>query len=70
MENQTLREYVQQIWEQVLGIRVTLNTAGDYSLFKAERDAGNYDVMTSSWFSDCNDPLDFLDTFHSNRYAS
>ena len=70
MENQTLREYVQQVWEQVLGIKVTLNTVGDYSLFAAERDAGNYDAMVSSWSSDYNDPLDFLDTYHSNRYAS
>ena len=70
MENQTMREYLQQIWEQVLGIKVTLNTVGDYSLFTAERDAGNYDLMAGSWSSDYNDPLDFLDTFHSNRYAS
>ena len=70
MENQTMREYLQQIWEQALGIKVTLNTVGDYSLFTAERDAGNYDLMVGSWSSDYNDPLDFLDTFHSNRYAS
>ena len=70
MENQTMSEYLKQIWEQALGIKVTLNTVGDYSLFTAERDAGNYDLMVGSWSSDYNDPLDFLDTFHSNRYAS
>ena len=70
MENQTEREYLQQIWQQMLGINVELNTVGDYSLFKAERDAGNYDIMNSGWWSDYNDPLDYLDVFYSGIYAS
>ncbi|MGN0314906.1 MAG: peptide ABC transporter substrate-binding protein [Fusicatenibacter sp.] len=70
MENQTEREYLQQIWQQMLGIKVELNTVGDYSLFKAERDAGNYDIMNSGWWSDYNDPLDYLDVFYSGIYSS
>lgn len=70
MENQTEREYLQQIWQQNLGVQVELNTVGDYSLFQAERDAGNYDLMYSGWYSDYNDPLDFLDVFYTGVYST
>lgn len=70
MENQTEREYLQQIIQQQLGIKVELNTVGDYGLFEAERDAGNYDIMVSGWWSDYNDPLDYLNTFYSDMYSS
>ena len=64
------REYLQQTWQQNLGINVELNTVGDYSLFTAERDAGNFDVYSGGWSSDYNDPLDFLDTFYTGQYTS
>ena len=64
------RESLQQTWQQNLGINVELNTVGDYSLFTAERDAGNFDVYSGGWSSDYNDPLDFLDTFYTGQYTS
>lgn len=69
VEYQAESEYIQQILQQTLGITVTLNTVGDSSLFQAERDAGNYDFMYSGWYSDYNDPLDFLFTFYTNAYG-
>lgn len=70
MENQTEREYLQQVIQQNIGCQVELNTAGDSSLYVAERDAGNYDIMTSSWYSDYNDPLDFFNIFYTGIYKS
>ena len=70
VDQTAFREYLQQTWQQNLGINVELNTVGDYSLFTAERDAGDFDVYSSGWSSDYNDPLDFLDTFYTDKYNS
>ncbi|HIS27032.1 MAG TPA: peptide ABC transporter substrate-binding protein [Candidatus Pullilachnospira intestinigallinarum] len=70
VDDDSFREYLQQTWQQNLGINVELNTVGDYSLFTAERDAGNFDVYYSGWFSDYNDPLDYLTTFYTGKYTS
>ena len=70
VEDDALREYLQQTWQQNLGITVELNTVGDYSLFTAERDAGNFDVYYSGWYSDYNDPLDYLATMKSGDFPS
>lgn len=70
VEDDAFREYLQQTWQQNLGITVELNTVGDYSLFTAERDAGNFDVYYSSWYSDYNDPLDYLAIMKSGDFPS
>ncbi len=70
VEDDALREYLQQTWQQNLGITVELNTVGDYSLFTAERDAGNFDVYYSGWYSDYNDPLDYLAIMKSGDFPS
>lgn len=70
MENQTEREYIQQILQQQLGCKVELNTVGDSGMYIAERDANNYDIMVSGWYSDYNDPLDYLNTFYTGMYSS
>lgn len=69
-QNQTEREYLKQSLEQNLGIKVELNTVGDSSLFTSERDAFNFDIMISAWYSDYNDPLDYLDIFRTGIYHS
>ncbi|OUO64541.1 peptide ABC transporter substrate-binding protein [Collinsella sp. An268] len=69
-EVNSLREYVQQMWQQVLGITVELNTVGDYTLFEAEREAGNYDAYYNGWYSDYNDPLDYLNCFYTGEFES
>lgn len=70
VEMQTQREYLQQVISQNLGINVELNTVGDSSLFVAEREAGNYDILYGGWYSDYNDPLDFLYTYYTNAYGT
>ena len=70
IENQTEREYIQQVIENTIGCKVEQNTVGDYTLFKAQRDAYNYDIFMSAWYSDYNDPLDFFDIFYTGRYTS
>lgn len=70
VEEASFREYLQQTWQQNLGIQVELNTVGDYSLFTAERDAGNFDLFSAGWYSDYNDPLDYLNTFYTGLYVS
>ena len=69
-ENQLEREYIQQSLSQNLGITVELNTVGDYEMFQAERDNGNFDIFVWSWSSDYNDPLDFLNIFKTDVYPS
>ena len=68
-EQQAEMEYLQQTIQQKIGCKVELNAVGDYSLFKAERDAGNYDMMYSGWYADYNDPLDFLYTYYTDAYG-
>ncbi len=69
-QNQTEREYLKQSIEQNLGIKVELNTVGDSSLFTSERDAFHFDIMITGWWSDYNDPLDYLDIFRTGVYHS
>lgn len=68
-EQQAEMEYLQQTIQQKIGCQVKLNAVGDYSLYSAERDAGNYDMMYGGWYADYNDPMDFLFTYYTDAYA-
>ena len=69
-EGQAEREYIQQTLEETLGVSVELSVAGDSSLYIAERNEGNYDFYNSGWYSDYNDPLDFLYTYYTAAYGN
>ena len=69
-ENQLEREYIQQSLQQNLGIKVELNTVGDYDMFMAKRDTFDFDIFISTWFSDYNDPMDFLKILTTGTYSS
>ena len=69
-ENQLEREYIQQSLQQNLGITVELNTVGDPEMFMAKRDALDFDIFVSSWSSDYNDPMDFLNILTTGTYSS
>lgn len=69
-EQQTEREYIQQSLEQSLGVKVKLNTQGDYAMFKAAYEAFDFDIMVRGWYADYNDPLDFLEIFKTGKYDS
>ena len=45
------------------------SVAGDSSLFIADRNEGNYDFFLGGWYSDYNDPLDFLYTNYTDAYG-
>ena len=68
-EVQAEREYIQQSLEETLGLTVELSVAGDSSLFIADRNEGNYDFFLGGWYSDYNDPLDFLYTNYTDAYG-
>lgn len=68
-EVQAEREYIQQSLEETLGLTVELSVAGDTSLFIADRNEGNYDFFLGGWYSDYNDPLDFLYTNYTDAYG-
>lgn len=69
-EDQMEREYIQQSLQQNLGVKVELNTVGDYAMFQSERDAYDFDIFLWSWSSDYNDPLDFLNIMKTGVYPS
>ena len=69
-ENQAEREYIQQSIEQFIGCKVELNTVGDNNMMTAERDAKNFDIVQSGWWSDYNDPLDFFFIFTTDSHGS
>ena len=70
VEGNAENEYLQQSLEDVLGVNVELSIVGDYKLFVAERDEGNYDFFLSGWYSDYNDPLDFLYINYTGAYGT
>lgn len=59
------QEFIQQALENKIGCKVDMNIAGDFSLYKEQRDSGNYDILFTGWYSDYNDPLDLMDLFTS-----
>ena len=65
-EDATMREYLQQTWQQKLGIKVDLNIVSDYTLFAAEQEAGNYDVYQNYCACDSDDPMYLLSTFYAH----
>lgn len=69
-ENNAEREYLQQSIQSKIGCKVEFHLVGDNQLFRAERDAGNFDIYSSGWYADYNDPLDFLYTFYTDAYGT
>ena len=65
-EDATMREYLQQTWQQKLGIKVELNAYSDYTLFAADQEAGEYDVYQNYCACDNDDPLYLLETFYAH----
>ncbi len=65
---QTVAEYLQATWQDVLGITVTLAPieAATYTDWRAARENENYDVYTGSWGSDFGDPSNW----HNQNFTS
>lgn len=56
-------EYMQNTWKQVIGVNVKLVTSADFSDFLSKVDKGEFDMSSSGWGADYNDPMTFLDLF-------
>lgn len=63
-------EYIQQTIQNKLGLTFSLDTVGDSAMFRSRRDEGSFDMMSSGWYSDYNDPMDFLYTMYTNSYGA
>ena len=48
------------MWEQELGVTVTLNNQ-EWASFLQTRKNGDYSIARNGWISDYNDPVSFLD---------
>lgn len=65
---QTVAEYLQATWQDVLGITVTLAPIEEatYTDWRAARETQNFDVYTGSWGSDFADPSNW----HNQNFTS
>lgn len=61
---------MQQTIQNKLGLTFSLDTVGDSAMFRSRRDEGSFDIMTSGWYSDYNDPMDFLYTMYTDSYGA
>jgi len=59
-------EMVQESWNQVLGINVTLLNR-DWAVFQDTRQDGNYDIARGGWVTDFMDPFGMLTIFTSDN---
>lgn len=66
--NATVAEYLQNRWQEVLGITVTLSPieANTYSDWRASREEQPYNCYTGSWGSDFGDPFNW----HNQNFTS
>lgn len=53
-------EALQYMWEEELGVTVTLNNQ-EWATFLQTRKDGDYSVARNGWIADYNDPMSFLD---------
>lgn len=53
-------EALQYMWEQELGVTVTLNNQ-EWATFLQTRKNGDYSIARNGWIADYNDPMSFLD---------
>ncbi|GEP24772.1 peptide ABC transporter substrate-binding protein [Lentilactobacillus diolivorans] len=59
--------FIKQQYKDKLGITVKSSSQPDDASFIAQRDKGNYDLLTNGWFGDYNDPETFLELWDSSN---
>lgn len=57
-------EALQNMWQSVLGVNVTLNNQ-DWNVFLQTRKDGDYQIARNGWIADYNDPCSFLDMWYT-----
>lgn len=58
--HKAVAEALQFMWEDVLGVTVTLNNQ-EWNTFLQTRKDGDYSIARNGWIADYNDPMTFLD---------
>ena len=58
--HKAVAEALQFMWEDVLGVKVTLNNQ-EWNTFLQTRKDGDYSIARNGWIADYNDPMSFLD---------
>ncbi|WP_454052865.1 peptide ABC transporter substrate-binding protein [Clostridium sp. Marseille-Q7071] len=60
-------EWYQQQLEKNLGVKVNVEVAPDYGIWKKAVLDSDYDISFFGWSADFNDPINFLDQFETNN---
>lgn len=58
--HKAVAEALQNMWEEQLGVTVTLNNQ-EWAVFLQTRKDGDYSIARNGWIADYNDPMSFLD---------
>jgi len=58
--HRAIGEAMQNMWQTVLGVNVTLNNQ-DWNVFLDTRKKGGYQIARDGWIADYNDPMNFLE---------
>lgn len=58
--HKAVAEALQFMWEEELGVKVTLNNQ-EWAAFLQTRKDGDYSISRNGWIADYNDPISFLD---------
>ena len=58
--HKAVAEALQNMWQEVLGVKVTLNNQ-EWATFLQTRKDGDYSIARNGWIADYNDPMSFLD---------
>ena len=58
--HKAVAEALQFMWEEELGVKVTLNNQ-EWAAFLQTRKDGDYSIARNGWIADYNDPISFLD---------
>lgn len=58
--HKAVAEALQYMWEEELGVTVTLNNQ-EWAAFLQTRKDGDYSIARNGWIADYNDPMSFLD---------
>ncbi|MGL4742315.1 MAG: peptide ABC transporter substrate-binding protein [Sarcina sp.] len=61
--SKTLGEFSQDVWSKKIGVNIQLVTSADFADFLNKLDRGEFDIASSGWGADYNDPMTFLDLF-------
>ncbi|MCI9502732.1 MAG: peptide ABC transporter substrate-binding protein [Hungatella sp.] len=64
-EHKAVGEALQNMWQTVLGVNVTLNNQ-DWNVFLQTRKDGDYQIARNGWIADYNDPCSFLDMWYTD----